>query len=124
MIWGIFLAVFVGPKPGQPDWCPITHPAAKPAKVAIQSGKSSWYGPGFEGKKTASGRIFHSSEMTCAHRTLPFGTRILVTSGSRSVEVVVTDRGPYVKGRILDLSHAAMERLAPGKGLIWVTLWR
>lgn len=76
-------------------------------------GEASYYGPGFHGKLTASGEVYDQNAMTCAHKTLPFGTRLKVTnlSNGKSVEVEVTDRGPYKKGRILDLSVAAAKKL-------------
>ncbi|QIA28350.1 septal ring lytic transglycosylase RlpA family protein [Thermaerobacter sp. PB12/4term] len=74
---------------------------------------ASWYGPGFYGRPTASGEIFTGREMTAAHRTMPFGTVLLVTypETGRSVRVRINDRGPYVEGRDLDLSEAAAEAL-------------
>lgn len=65
------------------------------------------------GKKTASGEIYRSSKLTAAHRTLPFGTEVKVTnlSNGRSVKVRINDRGPYKKGRIIDLSKAAARKL-------------
>ncbi len=70
---------------------------------------TTWYGPGFNGKRTASGQVYRMNGMTAAHRTLPFGTRLRVTNpkNGRSVVVVVNDRGPFVKGRDLDLSRGA-----------------
>lgn len=70
---------------------------------------ASWYGPGFEGATTASGEPFDPSDYTAAHRTLPFGTKLIVTYNGRSVVVRVNDRGPYVSGRDIDLSQAAAE---------------
>jgi rare lipoprotein A len=70
------------------------------------SGKASFYG-NESGSKTASGQRFNQEAMTAAHRTLPFGTRLKVTHGSRSVVVTVNDRGPFIKGRVLDLSKGA-----------------
>ena len=72
---------------------------------------ASWYGPGFEGATTASGEPFDPSDYTAAHRTLPFGTKLIVTLDGRSVVVRVNDRGPYVAGRDLDLSQAAAEHI-------------
>ncbi|PZN08037.1 MAG: hypothetical protein DIU76_03480 [Bacillota bacterium] len=74
---------------------------------------ASWYGPGFYGRPTASGEIFTGRELTAAHRTLPFGTVLLVRypETGRSVQVRINDRGPYVEGRDLDLSEAAAEAL-------------
>lgn len=71
----------------------------------------SWYGPGFHGKNTANGEKFNQWGMTAAHRTLPFGTRVLVTYKRRSVVVRINDRGPFIKGRTLDLSRGAAKRI-------------
>src|SRR5262245_26800813 len=72
-----------------------------------QRGMASYYARKFEGRKTASGERYRGAEMTAAHKTLPFGTKIRVTnlSNGKSVEVVVNDRGPHKKGRIVDLSR-------------------
>jgi rare lipoprotein A len=70
------------------------------------SGIASFYG-NESGSKTASGQRFNQNALTCAHRSLPFGTKLRVTHGSRSVVVTVNDRGPFVHGRVLDLSTAA-----------------
>jgi rare lipoprotein A len=72
---------------------------------------ASWYGPGFEGATTASGEPFDPNDYTAAHKTLPFGTKLIVTFDGRSVVVRVNDRGPYVAGRDLDLSQAAAEHI-------------
>lgn len=72
------------------------------------SGTASFYGNNDEpGGKTASGQKFDEDKMTAAHRTLPFGTRLKVTHGGKSVVVTVNDRGPFIKGRVLDLSTGA-----------------
>lgn len=78
-----------------------------------QCGSASWYGPGFHGKKTASGQKFNQNAMTAAHKTLPFGTVVKVTNQKtgKSIKVTITDRGPFHKGRILDLSAAAAASL-------------
>lgn len=68
---------------------------------------ASWYGPGFHGKKTASGERFNQNAYTAAHKTLPFGTQVRVTYKGRSVTVRINDRGPFIKGRTIDLSKAA-----------------
>ncbi|GEP00612.1 septal ring lytic transglycosylase RlpA family protein [Methylobacterium haplocladii] len=70
---------------------------------------ASWYGPGFHGRKTANGERFDQNALTAAHKTLPFGTRIRVTNEAtgRSVLVRINDRGPFVKGRAIDLSAGA-----------------
>jgi len=72
----------------------------------VFSGLASFYG-NESGHKTASGQRFNQSAMTCAHRSLPFGTKLRVTHDGRSVVVTVNDRGPYVRGRVLDLSTGA-----------------
>jgi rare lipoprotein A (peptidoglycan hydrolase) len=71
----------------------------------VISGPASWYGPGFDGRPTASGAIFDQEAPTVAHRTLPLGTILLVRRGDRAALVLVNDRGPYVAGRVLDLSR-------------------
>ncbi|MBN2840131.1 MAG: septal ring lytic transglycosylase RlpA family protein, partial [Coriobacteriia bacterium] len=71
----------------------------------------SWYGPGFHGRTTASGQVFNQDDLTCASRTLPFGTVLALTRGSRRVIVYVNDRGPFIAGRDLDLSKAAAAAL-------------
>ena len=81
------------------------------------NGEISWYGPGFYGKKTANGETFTGNDLTAAHKTLPFGTKVRITSGSRSIIVRINDRGPFKEGRVIDLSRVAMEQLrglAPG----------
>lgn|GEM_PF-1671508 len=77
------------------------------------SGRVSWYGPGFHGRRTASGERFNRNEMTAAHKTLPFGSlvRVVDASTGRSVLVRINDRGPYHGGRVLDLSEEAADRL-------------
>lgn len=75
------------------------------------SGIASWYGNEFNGKPTASGEIYNENDFTCASKTLPFGTFLCVTYGNRSVVVKVTDRGPFVEGRVLDLSKASAKAL-------------
>lgn len=74
---------------------------------------ASWYGPDFHGKLTASGERYDMDAMTCAHKSLPFGTRLEVTSmeTGRSAIVTVTDRGPFVDGRDLDLSRGAARKI-------------
>lgn len=78
-----------------------------------QHGIVSYYGSEFEGRKTASGEKYSSAELTAAHPALPFGTRVLVTEllNGRSVTVRINDRGPFVKGRIIDLSYLAATKL-------------
>jgi len=83
------------------------------ASAADQCGGASWYGPGFHGKKTASGQRFNENAMTAAHKTLPFGTVVQVTDQrtGKSIKVTINDRGPFHKGRIIDLSKAAAAKL-------------
>ncbi len=79
----------------------------------IYTGKASWYGRDFHNKKTASGINYDMYTFTAAHRTLPMGTVVKVTdqNNGKSVMVCITDRGPYVQGRIIDLSYAAAQKL-------------
>ncbi len=78
-----------------------------------QCGGASWYGPGFHGKKAASGETFNENAMTAAHRTLPFGTKVEVVDQrtGNTVEVTINDRGPFHGKRIIDLSKAAATAL-------------
>lgn len=84
-----------------------------PGGGASQTGIASWYGPGFHGKPTASGSIYNQHELTAAHQTLPLGTHVMVTNleNGKSTEVTINDRGPFAKGRIIDLSYAAARSL-------------
>ncbi len=81
-----------------------------------QVGKASWYGPGFHGRKTASGQVFNQNALTAAHPRLPLGSRAKVTNlkNGKEVEVTINDRGPHRGGRIIDLSRAAARSLAMG----------
>ncbi len=72
---------------------------------------SSWYGPGFHGRRTSSGEVFNENDFTCAHRTLPFGTFLAVKYKDRQIVVKVNDRGPFIPGRDLDLSKRAAQAL-------------
>lgn len=76
-------------------------------------GKASWYGPGFHGKKTSSGEIFDQNKLTAGSKTLPLGTVVEVTNlrNNKKVEVKINDRGPWVKGRKIDLSRGAAQKL-------------
>lgn len=76
-------------------------------------GTASWYGPGFHGRRTSSGERFDQQELTAAHRTLPFGSTIRVTNidNGKSVVVRINDRGPFIRGRIIDLSRGAAQRI-------------
>ena len=81
------------------------------ALAQTQSGKASFYSKKFTGRKTANGERLHHDSLTCAHKTYPFGTLLKVTNPENGVHVIVTDRGPYVKGRIIDLSVRAAKEL-------------
>jgi rare lipoprotein A len=90
-----------------------------------QRGEASWYGPGFAGNRTANGEIYDPRTITAAHRSLPFGTHVRVTNlrNGRTVVVRINDRGPFVAGRVIDLSEAAAERIGMrAAGLAPVTL--
>lgn len=80
-------------------------------RAEAREGLASWYGPGFEGLPTASGEAYDPHGYTAAHKRLPLGTELRVSYGGRSVHVTVNDRGPYVRGRELDLSRGAAQRL-------------
>lgn len=79
--------------------------------LAAESGICSWYGVGLDGALTASGEHFNSKDFTAAHRTLPFGTHVVAHVGGRSTKVRINDRGPFVPGRILDVSPVAADQL-------------
>jgi rare lipoprotein A len=112
-----------------------SRPAMKPVprSEAVpgwrQDGLASWYGgdDGFEGKPTASGEIYDSSRMTAAHRDLPLGTLVRVTNldNGESVDVRINDRGPFIHGRVIDLSQEAARRLdliGPGVGPVRIVI--
>ena len=97
------------------------------AGTALGGGMASYYGRKFDGRRTASGETFDMHELTAAHRTLPFGSKVRVTNSAngRSVVVRINDRGPFHGGRLIDVSRAAAERLgliAPGSGRVTLTL--
>ena len=88
-------------------------------------GRASWYGGKFQGRLTASGEVFDTTRLTAAHKTLPFGTIVEVTNldNGRTVQVRINDRGPFVEGRIIDLSRAAADALdMAGQGVARVSL--
>lgn len=106
---------------------PSPQEAPTEAGVLIGSGKASYYGNQHHNKLTASGERFDQNALTAAHQTLPFGTRVRVTNtrNGQSVVVHINDRGPFVRGRIIDLSKAAFERIASTRaGVIRVRLER
>ena len=92
---------------------PRVSTARRPAAPALRKvgptyvGRASWYGPGFQGRRTANGERFNTHALTAAHKSLPFGTRLRVCRANKCVVVRVNDRGPYIRGRFLDLSMRA-----------------
>lgn len=97
------------------------------ADKAFQKGTASWYGPGFHGRRTASGEKFNSLAMTAAHRSLPFGTKVRVVNekNGRSVVVRVNDRGPFARHRIIDLAKGPAQELGlTSSGTAYVSLHR
>ncbi|MGL5033186.1 MAG: septal ring lytic transglycosylase RlpA family protein, partial [Microcystaceae cyanobacterium] len=91
----------------------------------VRSGIASWYGPGFHGRRTANGERYNQNSLTAAHKTLPFGTQVLVTNlhTGRSVMVRINDRGPFIRGRVIDLSAGAAKVIGVyGRGTAPVAL--
>jgi rare lipoprotein A len=88
-------------------WAPVFLMLTVPANADV----ASWYGPGFHGRLTANGERFNRNALTAAHRTLPFGTIVRVTYRGKSVVVRINDRGPFIKGRTIDLSEAAAKKI-------------
>jgi rare lipoprotein A len=98
---------------------PAPVPAAAPKLGHTQTGVASWYGHPYHGRRAANGEIYDMEKLTAAHRTLAFDTwlRVVNLDNSKTVEVRITDRGPFVEGRIIDLSHAAaraIDMIGPG----------
>lgn len=95
---------------------------------AQQKGKATFYSDRFHGKKTSSGKPYHRDSLTCAHRTFPIGTLLEVTNTDNGNKVIVevTDRGPYTRGKIIDLSYAAAHKLGiirTGVGTVELKEW-
>jgi rare lipoprotein A (peptidoglycan hydrolase) len=100
---------------GRIQFGPVSEvPAGLHPTGQVLEGPASWYGPGFDGRPTASGAIYDQEGWTCASKELPLGTILLVSENGRQVLLLVNDRGPYVDGWILDLSHAAAKALGHG----------
>ncbi len=102
-------------------------PAPVPVVGAEEEGIASWYGHPYHGRRASNGEIYDMEKMTAAHRTLPFDTRVRVQNltNNRSVDVRITDRGPFVDGRIIDLSHAAareIRMIGPGTAPVRLTI--
>lgn len=83
------------------------------SRKITETGKASFYADKFQGRKTASGEVFKQGNLTAAHRTLPFGTKVKVVNlaNGRSVKVTINDRGPFVTGRLIDVSKKAARKL-------------
>lgn len=99
--------------------------SAKTTSPQVQRGKATWYGGKFHGRKTASGERFDKQKLTAAHRSLPFGTVVKVVNELNGAEVTVriNDRGPFGKGRIIDVSEAAARELDMlDRGVVPVTV--
>jgi len=110
---GLLLAACAGPRYAAPPW----PPAAGDAEVGL----ASWYGRDFHGRRTSSGEIYDMYQMTAAHRTLPLGTwvEVIHVETGRSVQVRVNDRGPFIAGRVIDLSYGAARVLGMlGQGVV------
>ena len=104
------------PKTAAPERPPARPRPSEPVAIV---GKASWYGAFHHGRRTASGEIFDMRALTAAHRSLPLGTRLRVQNlaNGRAVDVRVNDRGPFVPGRIIDVSHGvavALDAVAAG----------
>lgn len=101
-----------------PEREPEAQAASEPEERVVGefTGEASWYGPGFQGRSTASGEPFDRNALTAAHRSLPFGTRVRVTNLENGQQVIVriNDRGPYHGGRVIDLSEAAARSIGMG----------
>jgi rare lipoprotein A len=105
---------------------PATAPPG-PSAGWTEQGIASWYGDPFHGRRTASGEVYDMDAMTAAHRTLPFGTVVQVVNldNGHTVQVRVNDRGPYVNGRVIDLSRRAareLEIVGPGTARVFMTV--
>jgi len=93
--------------------CAMNIPAQSAPLTEVQEGEASYYANSLHGNKTASGEPYDKGALTAAHRSLPFGTKVKVTylKTEKSVVVVINDRGPYAKNRIMDLSEAAAQEI-------------
>jgi rare lipoprotein A len=106
---GVCLILFAVGCASTPKWVPFSGSEGEHALT----GEASWYGPGFNGKKTANGERFRQNDLTAAHKTLPFNTVVKVTNltNGRTVKVRINDRGPFIRGRIIDLSKGAAKKV-------------
>ena len=109
--------------------CMLCQSCPDPLKCQVAQtrkihGKASWYGPGFHGRRTASGERFNQHALTAAHKTLPLGTHVMVRNlaNDETVIVKINDRGPFVRGRVIDLSKAAAQAIKlAGTGPVEIT---
>ncbi len=125
MRWRLLLGVCIVLGCGAPASETNAEHPREPSEPSLQRGKATWYGGRFHGRKTASGERFDKNAMTAAHRKLPFGTRVRVTNlaNGRTAIVRINDRGPFSKGRIIDLSEAAARKVRMiRRGVVPVTL--
>ena len=117
------LSIAQSPNVAAPAPAPaVAPPAAPPPATAAKSadameGLASVYSDKLNGRKTASGQVFHQNELTAAHPSLPFGTKVKVTNtkNNKSVEVRINDRGPTLAGRVIDMSSASAAKIGIGK---------
>ncbi len=128
IVLSLITTLFGCASPPSREQAPGTEPQSSTEQgEAIGSGKASFYAQQHHGKLTASGERFDQHSLTAAHRTLPFGTRVRVinTRNGKSVVVRINDRGPFVRGRVIDLSKAAFQSIASTRsGVIRVRLER
>ena len=108
----------VGPS-SPPLKTPRTRPASPAVVGHVEEGNASWYGVPFHGRRSSNGEVYDMNRLTAAHRTLPFDTQVRVTNldNGKSTAVRITDRGPFVENRVIDLSRAAareIEMIGPG----------
>lgn len=126
LCFGVLLALVVSSFGDNPEVSPGAQSSGPTAAAtAIETGIASYYGANYHGKLTASGEVFNMNDLTAAHPRLAFGTRLKVThlENNRFVYVRVNDRGPFIKGRVIDLSQAAAAALQMEKrGLAQVKL--
>ena len=110
---GLLLALLLLAACGTPSRRAPHDVPARPSVAYSAVGVASWYGPGFHGKLTANGERYDMHAMTAAHRTLPFGTRVQVTNldNGRTVTLRINDRGPFIDGRIIDVSRHGADHL-------------
>ena len=112
------------PSPPETEPAPPIVTIPEPSQpTTMETGLASWYGPKFHGKLTASGEVFNQEKFTAAHPTLPWGSRVKVTNldNGKSVDVRINDRGPFKRGRIIDVSRAAARALGMvGRGITTV----